>query len=183
MIKIRHLIFTVIVSGCVSDSSEYLPAQYPRNTNRDTSVNPKEVKIPTSETENIRVEQLSGMTECYVDDSLQCVGFKFDYQYLFPLKGHHLYGDSVYVKIPYENGIIWYEGEYIRYGKKRFKYLGTGIHIIRSMAGSTKGVIDYSRKTVKSVDSKGEASNFSFDEYLIIERHMSKWTEVDSSAF
>src|SRR5687768_5206335 len=38
----------------------------------------------------------------YDGDSLLYCGYKFDHQYLFPRKGHGIFVDSAYVKIPYD---------------------------------------------------------------------------------
>ena len=127
-----------------------------------------------------RIEQNQIQTLVYYDSELKWVGYKYDYQFLFPLKGHHLLVDSAYIMIPYENGKTWYEGQFVRYSKTHHKYLGKGIHKIYNMDGSKKGEVDYSKRTVKKYLNPKKYDTFTFEEYQKIEYHMTKWSKVDS---
>lgn len=123
------------------------------------------------------------LTECYINDTLKWCGFMFDYQFLFPKKGHNLFVDSAYVTIPFENGKMWYEGKFVCYGTIHKKHIGKGIHKIWNIDGSIKGIVDYSKREITKFDNTGKSENYSFNQYKKIEPHMVKWSEIDSLAF
>lgn len=130
--------------------------------------------------EKMRVEHNAVSIDCYLGDTLQWTGFKFDYQYLFPRKGHNIFVDSAYVVIPYENGSVWYEGEFVKYSKTHHGYLGKGIHKVRNNNGTIKGVIDYTNRKVTKYDQNNVGVEYDFDDYLKIESHMTQWTMKDT---
>lgn len=100
--------------------------------------------------------------EFYLNDTLEWIGFPAaDEKHIIPNKGFGIRDDSTYVKAPYLNGNIWYEGLFIKYGTP------VGIHKVFRRNGKLKAIVNYSDSTIKTYDSLGVHSNStSILEYL-----------------
>ena len=92
-----------------------------------------------------------------------------DERRLFPVKGFHIYKDSLFIRAPYENGKIWYEGNFClkpdTYNNGRLMTYAYGTHKIYFRNGKTKGIVDYDNETIREFDSLGkELYSVGFDE-------------------
>lgn len=73
-----------------------------------------------------------------------------DSKHVFPRKGMRTNLDSIYVKVPYSNEQLWYEGWI---GKGRvFK----GVHKMYHLNGNLKARVDYSNLYLVEYNSKGD---------------------------
>ena len=76
-----------------------------------------------------------------------------DHGQLTPIKGINVTGDSVYVKIPYKNGNLWYEGTLSEVESQRENYIG--IHKVYYPNGVLHGLINYDDGWYKEYDTAG----------------------------
>jgi hypothetical protein len=73
--------------------------------------------------------------------------------------------DSLFIRVPFINGNICYEGAFIKHGKKYNEIrkdnptwtiaLPVGIHKVYFENGKIKGIVDYTNKKIKAYDSDG----------------------------
>ncbi|CAN5442390.1 hypothetical protein BH10BAC1_BH10BAC1_17610 [soil metagenome] len=84
----------------------------------------------------------------YKNDTQLWYGFPHAEEYYFPVKQFTINSDSVYIKCPYENDVIWYEGLVVK--KKP-----VGIHKMYFPNGKLKFEVNWALKTVREFDSTG----------------------------
>lgn len=70
-------------------------------------------------------------------------------------KGFKCVVDSVYIKAPYMNGVIWYEGLFIQNEPK-------GVHKVRDKCGQLKSVLNYESNKVKTYNYDGTETSHKF---------------------
>ena len=77
----------------------------------------------------------------------------------FPVKSFIIESDSVYLKCPFGNDIVWYEGLVINQEP-------VGIHKMYYSNGELQFEVDYNLKTVKEFDSIGTLLSEKKEKYM-----------------
>jgi len=115
--------------------------------------------------------KLNGQWKRYIDGEYysiceyvngKCKWMAWPCDYLFPCKGPDFSKDlvdSIYLKVPYDNGVIWYEGLFIKTDSlhklckgEGGKYYGKGIHKMYYNNGNPKAIFNFDSIKVNYYD-------------------------------
>lgn len=102
--------------------------------------------------------------------------------YVIPVKEFQISKDSTYVKAPYINGQLWYEGSFCLLPDKTNNGLlmphRYGIHKVYHMNGKIKGIIDNSKETIQEFDSLGNLLyKAKFEQYEIHRQRIGRYVK------
>lgn len=122
--------------------------------------------------DNKEVSRNYQMVQYFSNGIIQWAAFGYDQHLIFPEKGFSFWVDNVYIRVPYYNGKLWYEGEFSIVDRSlktkcTDRHVGVGIHKVYYENGDIHALIDYDKLTVKLYDP-GDSHHFvkySFTEF------------------
>lgn len=121
------------------------------------------------------------MVNYYENDSNIWGGFPAaNENFLTPVKHFRTNRDSIYIRAPYENGSLWYEGYFcLRPSEMNMGRLMTycyGEHRIYHRNGRLRGIVDYTNESIQEYDSLGKVLyTAKFEEYDKHNQPLSKY--------